>query len=304
MRRRGLSTRHADDTHRVLSAAMAAGVDDLKADDAPDRISHWLDTVPGRHGAAPTPRTVNRYRAVLRAACRYAMKRWPGLLPYDPTVAVPPMRDRRRGRLRESFSVEELAELVSDTHATDPMFLPVALAIYAGLRRGEIMHAEWSWIRWQDAEIHVRQTESGWTPKRDKERRLPLQPELAELLKPTAGVVGPLFPDLATSKPACFSQRVGSYIRRCGIDSKERGLHSLRHSWVSLCCAVGANALAVQQWAGHSSITTTAGYAHAIPARSVEGWGNGCDFFLRDRTTLCEHKTHTETPDRKPLTIV
>ena len=50
-------------------------------------------------------------------------------------------------------------------------------------------------------------------------------------------------------------------MRKAGI-TKKGSIHILRHSWATEALKQGANIREVQEWLGHSNITTTQLYTH------------------------------------------
>jgi integrase/recombinase XerD len=57
---------------------------------------------------------------------------------------------------------------------------------------------------------------------------------------------------------------LGKAAMRTGIQDKV-GLHQLRHAFCSHALMSGIDAITVQRWMGHKSLTTTLKYAHVSP---------------------------------------
>lgn len=181
--------------------------------------------------------------------------------------------------------------LTADEQVADQWWLPVAVCAYTGCRLGEVAAMRWTWFDWDSRLLTIKQ-EKDFSPKRHQERRVPLLVELAKILKPKAQLSGHLFPWLKEMADTLRSRGVAEFIARSGVDPKGRGAHCLRHTWVSLRLALGVPSLTVMAEAGHRTILTTQVYAHAMPARWVEGWSGSGEFWLR--------RTINETANKLP----
>jgi site-specific recombinase XerD len=51
---------------------------------------------------------------------------------------------------------------------------------------------------------------------------------------------------------------------------KMRGLHTLRHSFISACASKGVDQRLVQEWAGHMNEATSRRYRHLYPSTQQE----------------------------------
>lgn len=164
----------------------------------------------------------------------------------------------------------------------------ISLLLLTGLRRGELLGLEWRDIDFEAKTIQVLRTSQYLpgrgifteTPKTKASKRIIavsdqvlklLQEQLlwqqlqAQRLKATWTNNGrvivsetgePMNPDRLT-------QWFGKFIRR--TDLPQIHLHSLRHTYASLCIANGVPLTAVAAQLGHSNVATTATiYAHAI----------------------------------------
>lgn len=293
--RRGRCERHRADVGNVIAEAIAHGLDDLKDDDFKGRTRSWLTRaswVPHRQknrvseDGEPIPtkaralsaRSRNKRLVILRGAVRFALGE--GWLPVDILAGVKAETDRSTTKLRDVFSGDELRSMVSGQHRKDPYWLNAVCLTYLGLRLGELHALRWSWFDWKGKVVNIRQ-EADFSPKRHQERSIPLQPELIEILKPLQ-LKGPIPLHQCDTAPG-RTRAFASYLGRLKLDSKGRGAHCVRHSWVSLRLALGIPSLVVQQQVGHRTILTTEKYAHAVPAGWIEGWpkdGTG-EFYLR-----------------------
>ena len=164
-----------------------------------------------------------------------------------------------------------------------------AVAVYTGLRQGELWALDWSDVRLDGVpEVTVRRSHGGAT-KTGKVRRVPLLPGAVRALSsvPEGERVGLVFPrsggrrrlpsDDARWSPQARHVRtdgtaspVCGYRERAGISRRVR-FHDLRHTCAShLLMGTWAQPLTlpeVAQWLGHSSVRMTERYAHLCPDR-------------------------------------
>ena len=186
-------------------------------------------------------------------------------------------RDRWLGLLAGERLLRELDESDRALWAT---------AVYAGLRRGELVALRWSDVDLAEGVIEVRR---GWDAKagevapksRAGRRRVPIPGVLRDYL-------------VERRIGADTSGRVfGSdwLVRRAAERARERWqkkgllpltLHEARHTYASLMIAAGANAKALSRWIGHANIGVTFDlYGHLMPGSEAEGAALLDDYLAR-----------------------
>ncbi len=224
--------------------------------------------------AGRDPSTIRNALMPVRVIYRRALE--------DGDVAVNPCTGLRlpatRGRRDRIVSPEKAAELLRVLPDGDkPLW---ALALFAGLRRGEIMA-----LRWEDVDLAagVIRVERSWDaqgrvfvePKsRAGRRKVPIAGVLRDILverKMNASgelVVG----RRGGTRPfndTTVAQRASKAWRRAGLEPIT--LHEARHTFASLMIAAGVNAKALATYMGHASVTITYDrYGHLMPGNEDE----------------------------------
>ena len=142
----------------------------------------------------------------------------------------------------------------------------------AGLRCGELMALEWTDIDLSKRQLWVKRTE--WkgevtVPKGGG----PARAAHFATRRARSGRSG------ISAAIGCSRRNTDSHSRRrsCGAtsgasaarDSRNRGVHVLRHTFCSHLAMRGAPARAIQELAGHKDLTTTQRYMHLSP-RAIE----------------------------------
>lgn len=170
-------------------------------------------------------------------------------------------------KLRRAWDGSEAGALTPKQRAA---FL---LAIYTGLREGEVWGLRWCDVR-LDArpELHVRRSYNGPT-KTTEERHVPLLPQAVAALtrwrELAPGIGEALVFTASDGEGHCRGYDAGweQVAERLGIDAR---FHDLRHTcashlvqgtWTPTPLAL----IEVRDWLGHESITTTQRYAHLAP---------------------------------------
>jgi integrase len=119
---------------RIRPTLGAIRLDRLEADTIDAAYRQWLS-----EGLSPA--TVNKYHAILSAACRQAVK-W-GWIDRAPTERASPPSAVRKEMIVPT--PEQLTKLVTAAEQTDPVLAcAIALAALTGVRRGELVALRWS----------------------------------------------------------------------------------------------------------------------------------------------------------------
>ena len=234
-----------------------------------------------------TANTVIHYHANIRKCLQYAFQI--GMIRSNPADRVE--RPRKEKFKSEIYSGEELEQLFKVIQG-DPSEFGVIMAAFYGLRRSEIVGLKWDAIDFENKKISIQHTVvtakvNGTVTEiaRDKTktksscRTLPLIPACEQMLnkmkkeqEQNRKVCGKSYcndyldyiyvdPIGKRIRPDFLSQHFPDFL--VAHQMKRIRFHDLRHSCASLLYANGVSLKEIQEWLGHSDISTTSNiYTH------------------------------------------
>ena len=234
-----------------------------------------------------TANTVIHYHANIRKCLQYAFQI--GMIRSNPADCVE--RPRKEKFKSEIYSGEELEQLFKVIQG-DPSEFGVIMAAFYGLRRSEIVGLKWDAIDFENKKISIQHTVvtakvNGTVTEiaRDKTktksscRTLPLIPACEQMLnkmkkeqEQNRKVCGKSYctdyldyiyvdPMGKRIRPDFLSQHFPDFL--VAHQMKRIRFHGLRHSCASLLYANGVSLKEIQEWLGHSDISTTSNiYTH------------------------------------------
>jgi len=239
-----------DEVTRVKHFVDWAGHGIASAQVKPFSVTRWAKGLADTKSAA----TVARYRASLSGMFRWAIQ--VGLVNENPVRGswCPSQSDTEK---REPFSKDELKRIWSATEGT-PLEAAYMLAIYAGMRRGEIVAARFEDVDLINSTIVVRGTKT-----KGSAAIIPLHPVLARWLK--AQDQG--------GQTWIAHTRIGGQLHPCSLTAQQQrmglpGFHRGRHTLATSLLEAGADLYHVSELMRHTSVKTTQKfYGHARPAK-------------------------------------
>lgn len=231
-----------------------------------------------------SPKTLRNTRGTCYGIFQMAVNR--GWITRNPVTGL--KRHKPAKRVPKTLTRQQVAQVLQAAAGSD--LLPViALALYCGLRRGEIAGLHWDCVNYDDGEILVRhavdQTSRGLAlkpPKNGNERVVPMGPQLARVLRhhqqqqqaaqiraaQTVGDAfsnqGLVFPDWhgGLMRPDLLGERVINLCKGIGIRA---GMHTFRHQFATDQIDAGTPIADVALWLGHSSPAITLSiYTHSV----------------------------------------
>ena len=233
------------------------------------------------------PNTVIHYHAIIHSALKYAVKT---------DMLVQNVADKVDRPKKNSFqpvflSAEEMQKMFEALRGTK-LELPVLVAAFYGLRRGEVVGLKWDAIDFERGTISVIRTVTTITVE-GKQMEIEQQSAKTKSSLRTLPLIGSFREYFLQVKEAqelnkqicgncynheydgfVFVDELGERMRANYLTSafpkflEDHGLrrmrfHDLRHSCASLLLANGVPLKHIQEWLGHSDFTTTANiYAH------------------------------------------
>jgi integrase len=260
-------------------------------------------------GSASVRRVMVLLQGVLERAVEWQR------LPANPARAVrkPPQRRERAVQPLAPIVVERIrAHLVDDGRLRDSVL--VSVLAYAGVRPGEALALTWGHVRERtilvERAVALGELKSTKTARNRTVRLLaPLAADLSEWRIGQGRPPGDslVFP---SRDGAVWSDDAYRYWRRrvftpaakaVGLDSRVRP-YDLRHSFVSLLIAEGANVVEVARQAGHSPTVTLSTYAHLFDEAGGVDHTPAVDQIRRARQALREERRTRFVPE-EPIAL-
>ncbi len=224
----------------------------------------------------PGPRTINKCLGILVSIFGYAQDH--KVLVGNVAARIDKLRatqgDESRVIAENILAPQELSSLMA--HAADPYRIPIALAVFCGLRIGEVVGLKWSDIDWAGHTAKIqRQQRRGvfFVPKtRASQRTIELPGPLLALLKDwqkrlgdnEQGLVCPSVLGKPMQGSALLQRGLRPALQRAGLRAVR--FHDLRHSFASNLLEAGVNIVTVSKALGHANVQITLTiYASAVP---------------------------------------
>jgi integrase len=196
-----------------------------------EEIDNWLRSLEG------SPKSRANYRANIGVLFSYATKR--RMLETNPVLhtAKPKLPDNPP----QIFTVDELWTLLEAANRVAVDVVPMlAIGAFAGLRDAEIKRLDWSEVDLARGHIEIKAAKA----KSARRRIIPIQPNLAEWLRPYAAMQGSVVPEGARGK-------LDRVCKAAGLSRWPN--NGLRHSFASYRLAACYDAPRVAGELGHTS---------------------------------------------------
>jgi integrase len=181
-----------------------------------------------------------------------------------------PKPDTRFPRYLEQAEIDRLLAAAKE-HSRD-MYMLVALGIFTGMRKNELINARWGWIDFKGGGRVLVQSSGRFRTKSGRDRKIPLNTRLRGILEdsksdnPDEFIVYPDMPekDGSETKYRCdFTEAFRTVVNDAGLANVTP--HTMRHSFASQLAIAGVSLYKISTWLGHASIVTTQIYAHLSP---------------------------------------
>lgn len=274
----------------------SVALDDLR----PDGVRSWLAELMERYGSA----TISKAFVLLRSAMRQAVN--DERLVRNPTDGVkPPRRKRPEPNALRDEDRRRLAATLSGASQT-PDVVGATLALYTGMREGEICALRWRNVDLQAGTLDVREAvgkDGGqWylkEPKTGGSRRTvafpapvarALSARRAEMMEEAMGAGVPFSPDMFVLGRIDRDEATGDYrfmyphalwerwrafsdlMGLVGTQGRRVTFHDLRHTYATAAIAAGVDVKTVSSQLGHANAAMTLNtYADADPDAKRRG---------------------------------
>jgi integrase len=229
----------------------------------PRDVENWVAEL--KRNAKISVRSINYVVGTLKKMLTDAA-RWK-FIDVNPLVHVSPLREAQK--VMSAWTAEEAQVFVGSylsKEEPERIYWPVVLALYTGMRRGEVQALRWNDVDRKRGLIRVWRTyckinkKSKGGTKNGKIRYVPISATLGKLLDERAVasklqiLVVPFFsPEVFLREFHRISETLGLPIIR---------FHDLRHTFASNFLMAGGNLYDLQHMLGHSSVKVTEQYIH------------------------------------------
>lgn len=262
-----------------------------------------------RTGGGLAPKSILHYHTMISSVLDRAVK-W-GMIPESPCKKVdPPKVPKHQIECLDDMQAAAFLAGMEAAPLEDKALF--TLALYTGMRRGELLGLEWPDVDFDSGVIHIRRT-SQYAPERgiytdttkteQSKRPLSVPDELLSLLREYRVwqnerrlLLGNTWAEEWTEHPRLFTQFDGKpmhpntpyqelqkLLKR--YDMPQVSLHSLRHTNATLLIGSGADVRTVSGRLGHSQTSTTLNiYAEFLQSADKAASESIADTLLRRKT--------------------
>lgn len=150
------------------------------------------------------------------------------------------------------YTLDEAKRLIEAAYESR-FELAIALAIGAGMRRGDVQRALWEDIDWEKRTILVRRN------KTNLHHRVSISPVLWDVLSRRKQDVGQIVPGKLNN----YTRDLQKFAAMAKV--KYRPLHSLRHGFATELITRGAPLNTVMKFGGWTQLKTVTRYTHVLP---------------------------------------
>ena len=138
----------------------------------------------------------------------------------------------------------------------DPaVFDAVAMALYPGMRRNEILYCQPSWLQSAAGPCICIEFEPDFRPKNCTERKIPIPQWLFDHLKSSSS--GSFLSQSDHKERDRILDRAGQWLRGNGFATTRKPLHALRGLYAAYQLATETNLIRIKCRLGHADLMTT-----------------------------------------------
>jgi integrase len=165
------------------------------------------------------------------------------------------------------FSTEEIRLILNN--CPKRLYPAFMILLHTGLRKSELANLEWDDVDFERKVIKVT-AKDGWCPKGKRDREIPMNDELLELLlkmrsEPKRKYV--VEKNNAKRYDRALWENFQRLAKKLGIENAN--IHTFRHTFASYLIMNGVDLVTVKELLGHKDISTTMRYAHVVPKHKL-----------------------------------
>jgi integrase len=250
------------------------------------RVEQWRAGLAAQIAAGTmAPKFSVNLRNLLSGILRWARHPDRRYLTHDPLDGLDRLR-LPKAKTRPHYEPEQVATLLREAAQAPPNDTIINTALFSGVRRGELFGLQWPDIEagtGHGGRLHVRRSIYDGqitSPKTEDSARVI---DIPQRLLDDLAIYKVMYPPIgagfifrtATGQPIDPSRwhrdHLVPLLERAGLRRPGTGLHSLRHTYVSLLAAQGATVRYVADQVGHSTTRLTLDvYSHTFSRARVE----------------------------------
>lgn len=168
-------------------------------------------------------------------------------------------------RVPEFLTTDQRAALleIAKNHGRDAHLL-IALSVYLGLRKAEVLALRWEHLDLKQRVCHI-VNQAEFTTKNAKNRAIPICDELVDVLDLYPRTAGFVLKPRLQFRTSRYRWEYRKLFTNLVQEAKLPGWvspHVLRHTFASLAAQAGVSLFKIGAWMGHSSTEVTEIYAH------------------------------------------
>ncbi|MFH0812222.1 MAG: site-specific integrase [Pseudomonadota bacterium] len=229
---------------------------EVLADKEPQEITPLeVDHIKNEILKTKSPQTCKLALSLLRRIVRWGVKKNLSQ-PLSFAIEFPQVNNT----VTEFLTPKQISRLleVIDSEPENPGGAMMKVALFSGLRRGELFRLTWNDVDFKRGFIHIR------NPKGGRDQVIPLNPETAKVFQRQPQTDSPyIFPGLNGNQRAEVRRAVNRIKRDAGLPDDFRPLHGLRHTFASMLASSGeVDLYTLQHLLTHKDPGTTQRYAH------------------------------------------
>lgn len=210
-----------------------------------------------------SPQTTKHVLALLKRVVNFGFKR--GLSPALPFVIEMPEVNNIKDDALSDEQLQRLFKAIEENehlHAGNFMLM----ALFTGMRRGELFKLKWSDIDFLQGFIHIR------SPKGGKDQIIPLNDQARAVMESHIKTNSEfVFPGKGGRQRTNIQKPVNNIKKAAGLPKETRPIHSLRHTFATTALNSGIDLYTLQKLTTHKTAAMLQRYAHLSDERFKQG---------------------------------